>query len=137
MSYLTKYNPNGFLDSVFDDILDGVFSPSKRDIRRQGPTAPHVKQREDESSYKLSFAAPGVTKSDFNISLTNNTLTLSYSKGDGGSDFFNFTSFTRTWTVPDGTTGEDISADYVDGILTVTINKVKTIDVKATTIEVN
>ena len=137
MSNLAKYNPNGLLDSVFDDLLDNFFAtPDKRDIRRHGPTAPHVKQRENDDSYKLSFAAPGVAKDDFNISLANKTLTLSYCKGDSGSDFFNFSSFTRTWTVPDGTTAEDIGADYVDGILTVTVNKVKAIEVEATTIKV-
>jgi HSP20 family protein len=137
MSNLAKYNPNGLLDSVFDDFLDGFFSPSKQDIRRQGPVAPQVKQKEDEDSYKLSFAAPGVSKNNFNVSLASNTLTLSYFKDNKGSDFFKFASFTRTWTVPDGTTGDDINADYVDGVLTVTINKVKAVDVEATTIEVN
>ena len=138
MSNLAKYNPNGLLDSVFDELLDGFFStPNKRDIRRHGTTAPTVKQKENENAYELSFAAPGVAKADFNISLVNNTLTLSYSRNDGGSDFFKYSSFTRTWTVPDGTTAGDINADYVDGILTVTVNKVKAIEVEATTIEVN
>ncbi len=140
MNNLAKYNPNGFLDSVFDDFLDGFFDtrPSRRfDIRTKGNSAPSVKTREDETSYKLSFAAPGVTKDDFNISLMKNTLTLSYEKSDREHEFFAYSSFTRTWTVPDGTTAQDVSADYVDGILTVTVNKVKAIDVEATTIEVN
>lgn len=138
MNNFAKYNPNGLLDSVFDDLLDNFFEkPEKRDIRQHGPAAPHVKQKESEDSYELSFAAPGVAKADFNISLVNSTLTLSYCKGDKGSDFFNFSSFTRTWTVPGGTSAEDINAGYTDGILTVTVNKVKAVEVKTTTIKVN
>jgi len=142
MNNLAKYNPNGLLDSVFDEFIDGFFdsfgnTPARKfDIRRRGNAAPTVKQEEDEGSYKLSFAAPGVSKSDFNISLTNNTLTLAYEKATGKQDFFKFSSFTRTWTVPDGTTANDINADYIDGVLTLTVNKVKAIDVEATTIEV-
>ena len=141
MNNLAKYNPNGLLDSVFDEFIDGFFdsfgtNPRKFDVRRRGNQAPSVKQREDENSYKLSFAAPGVSKSDFNISLMNNTLTLAYEKASSETDFFKFSSFTRTWTVPDGTTAGDVHADYIDGVLTVTIGKVKAIDVEATTIEV-
>ena len=119
-------------------IFSIIFLRSRRrEISASMGLPPHVKQKESEDSYELSFAAPGVAKADFNISLVNSTLTLSYCKGDKGSDFFNFSSFTRTWTVPGGTSAEDINAGYTDGILTVTVNKVKAVEVKTTTIKVN
>ena len=35
----------------------------------------------------------------------------------------NYSSFTKSWTLPDGTTEKDISAEYDSGVLTVGVKK--------------
>jgi HSP20 family protein len=74
------------------------------------------------------MAVPGFSRGDFNIVIEDNALTISVSTEDGAEYLsnlkrreFSYSSFTRSWTLPEGSSIENIVADYEAGILKVAI----------------
>jgi HSP20 family protein len=127
---LTK--PTGrLLPSVFEDF----FRPMDEFFER-GPwgrviNVPAVNVIENTDEYKLSFAVPGMKKNDFKIDIDGNMLTVSAEleekKEEKKEEFtreeYNFSSFSRTFTLPDEVNKEKIEAVYVDGVLKLSLPK--------------
>lgn len=97
-----------------------------------GINMPAVNIRENDESFVVEMAAPGMTKEDFNINLDNNLLTISSEKEteretEGRDNYtrkeFSYTAFTRTFTLPNTVNGEAIAAQYDNGILHLTLPK--------------
>ena len=93
---------------------------------------PSVNIKEDADAYILDLAAPGYTKSEFDIKLNNNTLTISSEKKQEDNaekdekyttKEFSFKSFKRSFTLPLTVDREQISASYENGILSLSIPK--------------
>ena len=144
ISLLDSFLDTRYVDKVINDVLNGMY-PKNLDKKFGGLfvddvkanlARPKVFRREQEDCYKLSVVAPAVKREDFTLSLKEDVLTLSYTKGDSANEFFNFNSFTKNWRVRQGTTQSDVSADYTDGILTVTVNKVEAKVPKSDLIEI-
>ncbi|CAG5077270.1 Hsp20/alpha crystallin family protein [Parvicella tangerina] len=100
-------------------------------------TVPPVNISENDTSFLVELAAPGLKKEDFNINLDRDQMTISveqstkteeetenkdehvkYSKRE-----FSYRSFRRSFTLPDTANLEGISAMYEDGVLKVNIAK--------------
>ena len=60
-----KYNQN-WLPSMFNDFFDNDW------MEKSNATAPAINVLENEHSYDLELAAPGMTKDDFKVSLDEN-----------------------------------------------------------------
>ena len=103
--------------------------------------------KELDSGFEIQVAAPGIKKEDFKINLERNVLTISSEskteneeKDENGAFTrreFNYSSFSRSFTLPEMAEPEKIDAAYEDGILKimvpkkeVTMQNVKTIEVK-------
>ena len=56
---------------------------------------------------------------------------------DKATTEFGTTTFTKTWTLPDGAQTDKISADYKQGILRVSVLKPEVTTPETTTIQVN
>jgi len=132
---LVKFNPNGNVkknglmtgfDGVFDSIFNDTFF-SDRMISR----VPAVNISESKDHYHVELAAPGLKKEDFKLSLDRNVLSISveqqaqndsqernYNKKE-----FSYTSFVRSFTLPDHADDNGIEAKYVDGVLCIDIAK--------------
>jgi HSP20 family protein len=88
-------------------------------------TLPSVNVLEKKDKYEISVAAPGLKKEDFNIDLEGDMLTISAeketSKEDREDTFtrqeFNYTSFSRSFTLPAWVNKDKIDARYEDGLL--------------------
>jgi HSP20 family protein len=86
---------------------------------------------ETTDDYRIEVAAPGLDKSDFKIDFENNVLTISAEKEDKQEEKnerfmrreFNYSSFSRSFTVPNTMNAEKISAQHKDGVLHVIIPK--------------
>ncbi len=95
------------------------------------PTVPDVNVVETEKDYRIELAAPGLDKKDFNIDLQNDILTISSEKKDESEEKdenfmrreFNYTSFRRSFTIPESVKSDDIKAKHENGILKVHIPK--------------
>jgi HSP20 family protein len=120
-----KRNANGFvMDQLFKDLLGGTQYVQK--------TVPPVNIRETEQSFDVQLVAPGLKKEDFNIEIDNDLLTISsenktdkttQEEGKFTRREFRFTSFKRSFTLPETVKAEEINAAYQDGILTITLPK--------------
>ena len=136
-----KNRPNG--NVAFNNLLSDLFpqTPSlyQQDLRQAVP----VNIRENEKQYLLDVVAPGLLKEDFKISLDNNVLTVSFEKKDetvneGEKQLrteYKFQSFKRSFTLDEKVNAEGISAQYVNGVLTLNLPKKE--DVKPATKQIS
>ncbi len=88
---------------------------------------PAVNVTENEKEYKLTVAVPGMKKEDFKIDVEGNMLTISSEREESKEQKdekytrkeYNYTSFSRSFTLPDDVSRGKIDASYKDGILNV------------------
>lgn len=94
-------------------------------------TVPAVNISETHDEYTVSLAAPGMKKEDFDINLEGNVLTIRCEKETKSEEKeskytrkeYNYSSFSRSFTLPEVVTKERIQATYADGLLNVTLPK--------------
>ncbi len=118
--------------SILNDFLYPDWSDfSLRNYSQPNTTLPSVNIKEEDESYQIEVAAPGLDKEDFKIEFENDTLRIfSEKKEEKESDLekysrkeFSYQSFCRSFTLPVTADGEKISASYEKGILIVSIPK--------------
>lgn len=85
---------------------------------------------ENETDYMLQIAVPGMDKKSFGIDIEKNTLTLSAASNQSESPDvnylrreFDYSSFSKTFKLPESVDSEKITANYENGILSVTLGK--------------
>lgn len=116
------------LDDFFGrDLLNNVFEDNT------GISIPAVNIVENSDEFKIEVAAPGLEKKDFKIDLDNNVLTISSEKElkdeekDEDDNYmrreFSYTSFKRSFTMPQSVDADKINAKHKDGILQIQIPK--------------
>jgi HSP20 family protein len=97
-------------------------------------TVPPINVTEEKNNYLVSMAVPGFKKEDFDIDLDGDLLTISCEKetdtdgrerepGTFSRREYNYSSFSRTVTLPDHADNAGIKAKYDDGVLKLTIPK--------------
>jgi HSP20 family protein len=123
------------MNDVFPDIFEDFFKPWNErftgNMWGKMLTVPAVNITEDEKSFKLSLAAPGLNKEDFHIQVDGTMLTISSEKEEKKEEKnekmtrneYNFTSFTRTFNVPEDIEMEKIVANYENGVLNLMLPK--------------
>ena len=93
---------------------------------------PSVELLNQEDALILKAALPGISKDDLEVSLTRNSVQLTgeykyqsdnSEKGAYYSEF-RYGKFERNITLPTAIKHEEVSADFADGILTLTLPKV-------------
>jgi HSP20 family protein len=119
--------------SLFDRIFENdLFDWSNRNFSNTNTTLPAVNVKESIDGFEVEMAAPGLTKNDFKIELDHDVLTISSEKQaenetDNNKQFtrreFSYQSFTRSFTLPNSASSENIGAKYENGVLRVFIPK--------------
>jgi len=122
-----KRNPllPGFND-VFDSIFNDTFFNDRMVTR-----VPAANISETPEHYHLELAAPGLKKDDFKLNLDRNVLTISVEQHSENNDNqknyskreYSYSSFVRSFTLPDSADDNSIEATYTDGVLKVDIAK--------------
>lgn len=92
---------------------------------------PAANIREEEDKYEIELAAPGLSKESFRINVDNNILEISSEQKDEKTtekkNFtrkeFNYSSFTRSFVLPESVNPDAIQADYKEGLLMLTLPK--------------
>lgn len=94
---------------------------------------PAVNISEDDKNYMVDVVSPGFKKEDFKIKVDGDILTISaetkQETAEGGNNKeysrreYTYSSFTRSFQLPDNAKDDSISANYNDGILKITIPK--------------
>ena len=92
---------------------------------------PAVNIKEDEKNYLIDLAVPGVDKKDMKIAINEDIITISSESKHETSEEkngymkkeFNYSSFCKSFYVPENVNRDKIAANYKDGILTVSLPK--------------
>jgi HSP20 family protein len=123
---LVRFNNQPMLSDIFEGFERRFFYP----FNYEG-SMPAANITENEMSFQIELAVPGMTKQDFKINLENNVLTVSSEKESEKSEEaksysrkeFTFGSFTRSFTLPKIVETEQIKASYENGILKMELPK--------------
>jgi len=119
---------NGWMEKFFNAPLDEFFNFGKV------MNVPAVNVAETDKEFKLCVAAPGLEKKDFKIDAFDDMLTISAEhekeiKEDKEGRFnrreYNYTSWTRSFTLPENCNFNKIEAEYKNGELKIMIPKME------------
>ena len=118
------------MPSVFDDF----FKPwnewfDNGGLLSRSMNVPAVNITEQKNDYLVSLAAPGLKKEDFKIDVDGNMLTISSEKEETKEEKdkkftrkeYNYSSFSRSFTLPEEINKEKIEAKYEDGVLKISL----------------
>jgi|TARA_B100001093_G_scaffold3604_1_gene3738 HSP20 family protein len=123
MNLIKRQNP------VFTSLIDDLFI--NQDWNHISATLPAANIIEADDHFNIELAAPGKKKSDFTIELDEGVLTISSeteTKSTEKDDSFTrkefgYSSFKRSFNIPETISADKISASYKEGILTVSLPK--------------
>jgi HSP20 family protein len=118
-----------FVDEFFNDTFLPKFFDFDRGIGRV--TVPAVNVEETEKEFNIEVAAPGLDKNDLKINVNDGVLTISSEKKteneEKNDNFirreFGYSSFARSFTLPEDTDIDKIGASHKNGVLKITIPK--------------
>ncbi|HWZ36322.1 MAG TPA: Hsp20/alpha crystallin family protein [Mucilaginibacter sp.] len=131
---LVKFNERrdngGLLTPVFSDVFENLFNDSFISDRMVS-RVPAVNISETDNHYHIELAAPGLKKKDFKVNLERNVLTISAEQQSEQAENekqynkreYCYTSFVRSFTLPDSADDAHIDAGYTDGVLRIDVAK--------------
>lgn len=144
------------MDRLFDRFSTAWGMPSLRRMFDVEPAfryestfvvpSPAVDISEDDAGYKVTAKLPGMSEKEIEVVLSDGMLTLKGEKKreqeQKEKNFYlserSYGSFRRSFTLPDGADRDMITADFTDGVLTISMPKTskaradeKKIEVKA------
>ena len=133
ISNMTLVRSNtGLIPSLLEDLFESDYF-KKPTMMQAGLTVPAVNIKETPEQYVIEMAAAGMKKEDFQINLERNVILISSEKTTENTEEskdqnytrkeFNYSSFSRSFVLPEAANREDINATYVDGVLKVVIPK--------------
>ena len=120
---LTKLKESS--SSVFDDFFKPWNEWFDGELSNRAIRMPAVNITEQKDDYQVSLAVPGLKKDDFNIDIDGNLLVVSSKKEEKKDDKegrytrreYSYSSFERSFNLPDEVNKEKIEAHYEDGLL--------------------
>ncbi|MEM7085483.1 MAG: Hsp20/alpha crystallin family protein [Bacteroidota bacterium] len=118
--------------SFFDELF-----PENRleSLNYERFSIPKVNIKENFSTFVIELAVPGLSKDSFDIEIEKEVLKVSSNvspkeestEADSKTQFtrkeFNYSSFTRSFNLPEAVNVEDVKASYTDGILSISLPK--------------
>lgn len=120
-----------FVDHFFDRSMFRPWSVEANGLSRAW--APAVDLRQSDTDFSIVVDLPGLKKDDINLTVENDTLTLS-----GERKFENeenrqayslieraYGKFSRTFSLPSNVDTDSVKAEFHEGVLTVTIPKLE------------
>jgi len=125
---IVKYNNNNVFPSLINEFFNDDFGMN---FLNRSHTVPSVNSLENNDSFEIDLAVPGMKKEDFTIELNDKVLVISSETSNTMENDkmrlneFNFSSFQRSFRVPDSVDQDKIKANYKNGILKIKLPKRK------------
>ena len=124
---------NNDLDQFFNDFFQAPEATIKDRKKKFWGEVPAVNISESDTEYNISVAAPGKAKEDFKIEIDDGIMSISSNVSEESiseeENFtrreYNYSSFERRFTLPENVREDEVNATYVDGILKITVPKLK------------
>ena len=113
-----------YMGSIFDDDFFPVMSNNTSSM-------PAVNIKEDDKRFILDLAVPGIDKKELKIDINEDLLTISSETKNETEENkegykrkeFSYSSFCRSFQIPENVDKEKIEANYKDGVLSVALPK--------------
>ena len=123
---ITRRSFSPLLSNLFDDDFFPAFTTKTNSM-------PAVNIKEDEKNFTLELAVPGIDKKDLKIDISEDVLTISSETKEEKEESqegykrkeFSYTSFCRSFYIPENVNRDKIGASYKDGILSVELPKLE------------
>lgn len=117
--------------SIFDELFQTDWLGGTINSVGTKSNIPAVNIKETDEDFALEVAAPGKVKEDFKLSLDHDLLTISTEEQKDETKKednytrreFSFSSFKRSFKLPQTVNKKEINATYTNGILQVTLPK--------------
>ena len=125
---IVKYNNNKVFPSLMNEFFNDDF---RMNVINNNHSVPSVNSVENDNSFEIDLAVPGMKKDDFTIQLNDKVLVISSENTNSvennsmSLNEFNYSSFQRSFTVPETVELDKIKANYKNGILKVKLPKKK------------
>ena len=125
---IVKYNNNNVFPSLMNEFFNDDF---RMNLFNRRHSVPSVNSVENNDSFEIDLAVPGMNKNDFTIELNDKILVISTNNSDYDQNEnirlyeFNYSSFQRSFRVPESVELEKIKANYKNGILKIKLPKRK------------
>ena len=134
MTVLTRWDPFRELNALqnrMNRLFEEQHGPGREESLTARAFVPPVDVYEDEHTIQLKLEVPGIDEKDLDIKVENHTLTVSgerkFEKEEKEENFHRverrYGSFTRSFTLPNTVSTDDIQADYENGMLKIRLNK--------------
>ena len=128
MNLIRKQPP--FFPSLIDDFINTDWNLK---VPSFSGTVPAVNIKELDSQFEIELAVPGMNKDDFEIEVEDGVLSISSTqeeeqvneKGKFTRREFSYSSFRRSFTLPESVNPTKIDATYKEGVLLVLLPKHK------------
>jgi HSP20 family protein len=125
---IVKYNNN----NLFPSLMNEFFNDDLRmNFFNRRHSVPSVNSVENNDSFEIDLAVPGMKKDDFTIELNDKILVISSDNSNYDQNErtrlneFNYSSFQRSFRVPESVELDKIKANYKNGILKIKLPKRK------------
>ena len=119
----------------FPTFFDDFFKPwnewfdNENNFLSRQVRMPSVNITENKDQYNVSLAVPGMKKDDFKFDVEGNILTISCEKDETKEENekrytrkeYSYSSFSRSFTLPDEVNREKIDARYEEGLLKISL----------------
>ncbi len=132
---ITRFDPFAEIRELEKRLMNAVNVPAESDKEVVNAFVPTVNTREDENAYIVEVDLPGVKKEDIkvNIDPEKRTLTISgerkFKQEVKKEDYYKIESsygkFMRTFSLPENVDVEHIDAKTEEGVLEITLPKIK------------
>ena len=114
------------VNRLFDDILGGDLSPGLSQGLSAGAGWPQLEIEQKDDQIRVVAELPGVKEDDIDLTVEDGMLTLSGEKRserkeEGGYSERSYGRFERRISLPSNIDEDKCSADFRDGVLTITI----------------
>ena len=150
MSSITRWDPFRELDDLQDRLstMFGRAPVKKEGDKREALTvaewAPLVDIVEDDKNYVIKAELPGIKKEEIKVGVQDDVLTISgtrhHEKEEKDKKIHRieraYGSFMRSFTIPEDSDGEKVSAEFKDGILRVHLPKTEKVKPKQIEVKV-
>jgi HSP20 family protein len=130
---LVKFNSdrkNNALMPGFNDIFENFFNDSMFNDRMVS-RLPAANISESAEEYHIELAAPGLKKDQFKLRVDDQVLSIAVEQQQENSENnrrynkreFSYSSFVRSFTLPESADDARITAEYSDGVLKINVPK--------------
>ena len=121
-----KFDSRPLFADFFNEMYSDFFTPETK-----LNSVPAVNIAEANDKFLVTLAAPGLKKEDFKISIDENVMTISAEKKEENTEEqaqysrreYSYSSFQRSFNLPENVNSENINASYENGILAISVPK--------------